>query len=71
MKRPEAPQPPRAFFIFRHFRYVLEVKLQAELNQPRIPIGRNLTKGAATSRSIWIQELDVIESVEKFRPELK
>src|SRR5580658_7878324 len=70
MKRPEAPQPPRAFFIFRYFEYALEVKLQAELNQPRIPIGRNLTKGAAPSGSIWIQELDVIESVEKFRPEL-
>jgi hypothetical protein len=71
MKWPEEPQPPRAIFIFRQCRYVLEVKLQAKLDQARIPIGRNLTKGAAPSRSIWIQELNVIESVEKFRPELK
>ena len=44
MKRPEATQPPRAFFIFRRFGFVLEVKLQAELDQARPAVGDNLTR---------------------------
>src|ERR1700693_4944666 len=70
MKRPEAIQPPQAFFIFRRFGCLSEVKLQAKLDQARVPVGRNLAKGSAASRSIWIQELGMIEGIEKFCPEL-
>jgi hypothetical protein len=52
MKRPEATQPARAFFIFMHFRDVLEIKLQTELDQARPAIGNNLPERGTSKAAI-------------------
>src|SRR5271156_5540902 len=70
MKMPEATQPPRAFSFRRLRGCGLEVKLQTKLDQTRVSVGGNLAEGAAAPRRIGIQELGVIEGIEKFGPEL-
>ncbi len=71
MKRPEASQPPRAFFIFGRFRYFLEVKLQAELDDAHSTVGGNLAERGAAPVIVRIEELNVIESVKEFGAELE
>src|SRR5271155_1967536 len=72
MKWPEEPQPPRAFFIFRQCRYVLEVKLQAKLDQARPAVRDYLSeRGTEISTIVYAQELDMVEGVEEFGAKFK
>ena len=71
MKRPEASQPPRAFFIFRRFRYVLKIKLQTELDDAHSTVCGNLAEGGAAAVIIRIEELNMVEGVKEFGAELK
>jgi hypothetical protein len=50
---------------------LLEIKLQAELNDTHSAIGGDLAKRGAAAEIIGIQELRVIESVEEFCAELQ
>jgi hypothetical protein len=50
---------------------LLEIKLQAKLNDTHSAIGGDFPKGGAAAEIIGIQELRVIESVEEFCAELE
>src|ERR1700730_14846415 len=44
--------------------------METKLDQTRVPVVSNLAEGTAASGGIRIQELGMIESIEKFGPEL-
>lgn len=69
-----------SFRLFRSFRRLifclfrisnLEVKLQAELDNPRVACGQDLPEAARITCNIRWAEIGAIESVEELCPELK